>query len=341
METMRPGPQLLIERASDDVRIALEKSDTNALELVSWCLERLAKDSSEPDQVRLVLSGDFVASVRDRFEDTPGASQYTIMRGSGIVGGKTIACRDGHIDVLLHAGFFMALDEGADSMDTIQLIRRTVAHEAQHVVMHQRESSFQEPPIRSLKAANLESAALAIIEEYRAELGVELELREGDARWDPLQILDDLSAGLGIAVAEYQFHLEVERLIFDVGASALVAWKSLAYQVAEERIMLGEHRSNVRATQDKRWAKLIGPHWDEFIDLLGSLGAGTAKTAPAELTSAASALAQLLDEWLLTLGFRWTDTPNGSSHFAIEQWYFEEPDFLAALEHMSGQSPRS
>lgn len=341
METMRRGPQLLIERASDDVRIALKNSDTNASEIVSWCLERLAKDSPEPDQVRLVLSGDFVASVQDRFRDTPGASQYTIMRGSGVVGGKTIACRDGHIDVLLHAGFFMALDEGADSIDTVQLIRRTVAHEAQHVAIHQRELSFQEPTIRSFKAANLESAALAIIEEYRAELGVELELRRGDARWDPLQILDDLSAGLGVAVAEYQFHLEVERLIFEVGASALIAWKSLAYQVAEERIMLGKHRSNVQATHDMRWAKLIGPHWDEFIDLLGAIEAGTAKTPPAELTSAASALAQLLDEWLLTLGFRWIDTPNGSSHFAIEQWYFEEPDFLAALEHMGGRSPRS
>ncbi|NDL56225.1 hypothetical protein [Phytoactinopolyspora mesophila] len=62
----------------------------------------------------------------------------------------------------------------------------------------------------------------------------------------------------------------------------------------------------------------LAPNWAEFTALLKAVPACDQRVPRTELDQAASDLADAMERWLLTLGFEFTDTPEGSSFFIID-----------------------
>lgn len=91
----------------------------------------------DADRVRLVITGDFVQSVRDRTLSEYYRENYDMERGTGMVGRKTMTLADGSVDVLLHASGFQAPGSEDDRTERENLTRRTTVHEANHVAMEQ------------------------------------------------------------------------------------------------------------------------------------------------------------------------------------------------------------
>ena len=81
----RPG--LTLEAVAPEL-IGVDVTSGRVPPLMRWCLSALKEIAPDPGRVRMVVTGDFVASVRDRLEGL--GHLYDLTRGSGFVGGKTI-----------------------------------------------------------------------------------------------------------------------------------------------------------------------------------------------------------------------------------------------------------
>lgn len=110
--------------------------------------------------------------------------------------------------------------------DAALLFLYTAVHELNHAAMYQRNESRWDGNRTSWKDANLRSAAVAVIDEYRAELGALEVVPEEDSGWALDDIAETLNSRLQENVLDYQDHLDVNRFVFDVGSTFLAAWKA-------------------------------------------------------------------------------------------------------------------
>lgn len=295
--------------------------------LMLWCVAALSELAPDPARVRLVVTGDFVGSVNARMSGGGAESSFDLARGSGFVGGKTIPMPDGTIDVLLHAAWFVELDDVAAREDDGQMVKRTLAHEAQHVAMAQNDQGYELPGDLSWRMVNLRAGAESVIDEYRAELGVGPLQREGDARWDGVDVLTALRSDLARVVSDYQEHLVVDRLVHDVGTVSLVGWRTLAYMVAAGRVLPDTEQVPAVTLADPLWQRMAAGRWDAFVRALEMNASGTIRMERAQIDDAVACLAEVLGDWLLDLGFRWTD-----SQFLIVDWDLLDPAFIQETE---------
>lgn len=288
------------------------------------CLGLLGEISVDPDRVRLVVTGDFVASVQQRLADGRGPA-FGVERGSGMVAAKTMPTSDGFIDVLVPWWFFNVDHEPEQRAESAALVVRTVVHEAHHVAMRQNHQGYEHTDEQTSRETNLRSAADSVIDEYRAESGVAETLVEDYSPWSPAEVLDALGREVGEAVASYQGHLDVGRLVFETGTACLIAWRALAYIAAVD--IEDPNRSPVTADvrEDPLWKRLAEDYWEEFRAVLQTVPPGREIMTQAEIAMAVETLAVLLGKWLDGLGFIWTD-----NEFRIQPWYFEDEYYLAA-----------
>ena len=321
------------------VGLVLEWADLEALhvdveagtvpELMGWCVAALTELAPDPSHVTLVVTGDFVASVHSRLG--PDRRQaYDLERGSGFVGGKTMLRPDGGLDVLLHAWWFGEVEEEFRER-TAQLVKRTLVHEAQHVAMAQQEREHTIADGTGRIMTNLLSGADSVLGEYRAELGVGPTLRDGELVWDALLVLEALRSDLARVVNDYQEHLDVGRLVLDVGTVGLVGWRGLAYMAAAGRVM-GNGQIPAEVTADPLWVRMAARHWDAFAEALAAAEPGTVRMGRDDLDAVVADLAGVLGEWLVDLGFEWTDYPGGNSLFKVVEWDLLDPAFIRAEE---------
>lgn len=323
------------------VSIVWENVDTSALGmgtdnpqptyLMNVCRAVLASHALQPDEVVFVITGDFVESVKARLPEGSYRDAYDENRGAGIVGGKTMRVGD-EIHVVFHAWLFLDADAtesaGWDAEVVSQLresadararqLRRIVVHEAQHVAIEQAGEAEVNLDGLSWQRQNLLSVSHQIIEEYRAELAVPVDLREQHEVEFPVEGLAALREDLRrIATVEYQKHLDVDRLAHEVTQQSLHAWKSLAYVAAARRVyeipVGGQVPARVSGTEE--WRLMADPHWVRFEEMLSRVPAGVVRIPPGELTGVTDELADLLVDWLRTLGFLWSET-----QFLIESW---------------------
>lgn len=325
-------PSLSLESVDPSaIGIVVRDGGATVPELLGWCLQRLGQVVPDPSRTTLVVTGDFVASVQDRRnDDAPEA--YDLERGSGFVGGKTIAMPNDDVHVLLHALYFVQTDDLEQNAGVAQLVRRTLVHEAQHVAMMQNDQGYRRPSNATFRWLNLTSAAQAVVEEYRAELGVDPDLRAGDMNWDPSAVLSAWSKGLGGDVARYQAHLDVARLAYDVGTTSLVAWRSLGYVAAWARLLPDNDLLTDAVAGDPLWVRMAARRWGKFIEALADVRPGTETMPREELDAVVAELAEVLGAWLGDVGFVWHE-----ERFQIERWYFNDPDFLTAFAQLQQQ----
>ncbi len=298
-------------------QIGFASGTTDVPALVQDCAELLVKSGVDPDRTRLVLTGDFVRSVQDRGEPESAYHQdYDLQRNTGIVAGKTIPRPDSTVDVLLHAAMFAPelIEDEAD----VRSIFHTLLHEAQHVAIEQHgeaSGNFENEP---WARRNLLVAAAQTIDEYRAEAPAST--MAGPTGWAGSDIPASLRAWLEklqATVEDYQDHLDVQKLSYEVMQETHNAWKLLAYVVAEE-VGAGQQLAPSVLDSDL-WVLMVEPHWTEFSQTLREVPLGNERTPRPTLDRHAEALSDIFDRWLRAIGFKFEDNAQGST-FHIVNW---------------------
>lgn len=315
----------------DTAVLGMSRDDPQPTSLMNVCRAVLAAYALEPDDVIFVIAGDFVESVKARLPAGPYRDTYDETRGAGTVGGKTMTVGD-QIHVVFHAWLFLDPDaveaEGWDEEAVSLLrksadararqVRRTIVHEARHVAIAQAGEANLTLDGVSWQRQNFVSVAQQVIEEYRAELAVPMELREQYEVELPVDSLTALREDLRrIAMVEYQQHLDVGRLAYDVTQQSHHAWKALAYVAAARRVFNVPLADPVppRVASAEDWLLMADPHWAAFEDLLSHIPDGSVRISSGQLDDVTNEVADLLVDWLRTLGFVWSET-----HFLIESW---------------------
>lgn len=310
-----PVPALQLEWIDDPVKCGIKNSAGEVPEIILLCLRIASEILPQPDMVSLVLTGDFVRSVRHRLN----GADYSLDRGSGFVGGKTMRNDDGSIDILLHAALAQLAVSPVENPDATLLFLHTVAHELNHAAMYQRNESQWDGDRASWKDANLRSSAVVVIDEYRAERGALELVQEEDSGWNLDDIATSLSEDLQAAVLEYQGHRDVNRLVFDVGSKFLVAWRPLSF-VAAFTHSRPDAADPIPAATSTEWQNVVEHSWERFKKILAPLPSGQTRADRAIIDTATQQLVELFDQWLRNVGFEW-DEPQ----FRIS------PEYLNAL----------
>ncbi|MFE4950154.1 hypothetical protein ACFQ9V_08585 [Leifsonia sp. NPDC056665] len=100
----------------------------------------------DPDTWRLTISGDVVASV-NAIEQRDAANSYTLERGAGQVGARTINSEDGTYDIIIGAWSLMPPFEVSSSDELISCMHAIGAHlaihESGHAILHQRREDSE------------------------------------------------------------------------------------------------------------------------------------------------------------------------------------------------------
>src|SRR4051794_543851 len=91
---------------TDLTSLGMDPDNPQATELISACAAVLFSNALDPSRCRLVITGDFIRSTRQRLPEGPYRDNFHLNRSTGLVAGKTITLPDGTIDVLLHDFLF-------------------------------------------------------------------------------------------------------------------------------------------------------------------------------------------------------------------------------------------
>jgi len=291
---------------------------------LAWCWSHLERSVPDPARVQLVVTGYMAGSVRRWSPEEGAAGTHTVEHGAGLSAGKTIRLPEGGAVVLLHAYYFRN-DLDPDSTEANRLIaRRVLVHEAQHVVMHQNRQVHQPGPGASFRDLNLVGGAAAIIEEYRAEISVGAEFRRGEPRWEANTIMADLQANLDAAVATYQGHRSLNRLVFEVTSSVLIGWRGLAYAAARESV-LPENGGAGDVSAISLGTRGFDESWRAFAEVRRRVEPAGVVMPRHELEAVAADFAEIIRGSMVDLGFRWDDDA-----FAVAPWFVESATYGAA-----------
>lgn len=288
------------------------------------CAAIIADAALDADHAVLIVTGDFVRSVRDRFP-IEIRHHYNSERGEGEVGAKVMAVRN-EIHVIVPDYYFEPNpDPSFDYELRNRLVTRMLRHEAGHVTMEQ-AGEASGPTIDRGGAARRRFLHIAdeVISEYRAELDVALEYRTAIDGFKPEEIASWLRNTLTqITIVSHQAHLDAERLAYEVSAAMQIAAKQLAPNAAD-RALRGIAPSDAfeAATEaDTDWQTMIKPVWASFAGALDGIPPASARVSQSDLERVTARLADVLNGWLLRLNFVWDDA---GQYFRITSFALSE-----------------
>ncbi|MFL6161287.1 MAG: hypothetical protein ACJ74U_03580 [Jatrophihabitantaceae bacterium] len=264
----------------------------------------------DPEGVDLVATGDFVQSVRDRFDNQAEAAAYTTDRGAGIVAARTMPnTATGRVAVIIPAGFMLLQDEGG-----AELRRRTVTHELAHVAIYQAgEASTgcrQRLAGGTIAQADFVAIAGIAVEEFRAELAVH------EAGWDDED--NDISADVEAAHSAWRSAAEMVCASDFCGALATafqalnVLCQRLAYVTASLVHQTG--RDELRAHRDESYVEV-------FMRALLDVPSGNERIDRGQIDVAIAHIAEAVRGFLLEVGFDYRDTPGPGAWFGFTGAY--------------------
>ena len=303
-------------RAGAAVEVRFEYSAAGSLlgrhegSCLAECVEIVTRAALEPDRTALVVTGDFVRSVRDRFP-IGVRHLYTSERGDGEVGAKVMKV-DEEIHVLVPEYYFEPQTDPSFDYDLRNRhVTRLMRHEAGHVTMEQ-AGEASGPTIDRDGAARRRLLHIAdeVISEYRAELDVSLDYRTAIDGFRPGEVASWLRSTLAyITTVSYQEHLEPERLAYDVAGALQIAAKQLAPNAAARRLraVSPQDKLDAATASDPDWRAMVGPIWTGFAGALVAVPPASERLSRRDLDAATAHLADVLHEWLLRLNFDWDD----------------------------------
>lgn len=270
-----------------------------AEELRQWLFglgELLAQLVDDPADVTLIIPNDFVTALRLREPGEP----YDLERGSRKVVGRTMFPNRG-IDVILEADRIRAPDEyGLPIVLQHQMdqIRRTLFHEAQHVIMHQRGSGFDAYGVGATTDETYRKIieiAANVCDEHRAEWQVVKLTGEPGPRTIVTEALEELASQDSPARAASN---RANKVGNDEDASLTVCrhfWVSLGYWAVQLRTAdtsIADVPADIAALP--LWQRYVGDTWPLLKDGLLSLPVENLTTSPDTLNAAARRVAGAL-----------------------------------------------
>ena len=108
----------------------------------------------------------------------------------------------------------------------------------------------------------------------------------------------------------------MSRLSYDILQETHTVWKLLAYLVAELDATDSDIEQSV--VESDLWKRMVEPHWGDFIGLLHRVPDGETRVDRSELDALTAELADVLHDWLVTLGFEFADTPEGNAFWIVD-----------------------
>lgn len=338
----QPRCKVILEDWHPDVEAAIWSDPSpDALRIgIDALAELLTSLVDRPDDVTLVLPVDVPKAVMRRDPSVHDA----VEQGSGRVGGRTMLRKDGHVEVIVDANSLINADSsgfkptaaGLPSVkpDGLQMLRRIVAHEAQHAIMelqgsglvaYRHQSTWQGAP-------NLQFAvARKMCDEHRAEWNaVQVVGAAAPTAGDVLDVVCPMGQELAAAVDRFERSnrepIDIKRLKDDVYAAGIPLWTWVAYWAAEYRE--GNEISEVpgEIARLKVWQRYVGPTWQTMARALSQLPVALA-ASPDALHQAARRVAVAVGESLEYIGFHHQDSVTLNELFRIAR-----QDFPSARE---------
>jgi hypothetical protein len=292
--------------------------------------ELLAQLVDDPAGVTLIIPTDLAEAIRRRETD----AAYTLERGSGLVSGRTMPALDGGTDVIINAEPLLAYDHQNLPILNRQhfpLVRHTLIHEAQHAVMRQRGSGFDEYALGAGDVGTIRqfahNAAL-LCDEHRAEWqAVQRGKPKAPKLSDVTAVLESLGRQLATANNTYQADPgradAVGKLAHAVFSACNHFWRSLGYWAAWQRTddaNIADMPAEITALP--LWQRYAGNVWDLLQESLRALPVEDLTTSPEILSAAGLLVAGTLRSSLETIGFRYEDSAEGGTGFYISRWDF-------------------
>jgi hypothetical protein len=333
----QPRCKVILEDWHPDVEAAIWSDPSpDALRTgIDALAELLTSLVDHPNDVTLVLPVDVAKAVMRRDPSVRDA----VERGSGTVGGRTMLRKDGHVEVIVDANSLINADSsgfkptaaGLPSVkpDGLQMLRRTVAHEAQHAMMelqgsglvaYRHQSTWQGAP-------NLQfAAARKMCDEHRAEWNaVQVVGAAAPTAGDVLDVVCQMGQELAAAVDRFERStrepIDIKRLKDDVYAACIPLWTWIACWAAAYRE--GNEISEVpdEIARLKVWQRYVGPTWQTMATALSQLPVALA-ASPDALHQAARRVAVAVGESLEYIGFRHQDSATLNELFHIARQDF-------------------
>lgn len=293
--------------------------------------ELLAEIVDDPSEVTLVIPVDLSEAVRSREPDVP----YSAERGSGIVGARVMSRPFGGVDVIVRGDPIGMLDGPNlpvlnSDPEAIRIVRRSVIHEAQHVIMAQRKSGFDEYDVSSIEglfSREMVRCAAKLCDEHRAEWhAIARTQPEPPAVSDVAHVLQALGREIAAANFAYQAAPGATEAVYILAVAVLTAcshfWTSLGYWLAQHRT--GDNHIGVIPADIEGmplWQRYGGEVWALLQNSLVTLPVEDLTTAPGTLTFASVKVAASLTASLNQIGFRFEETAAGPA------FYINRPDF--------------
>lgn len=287
--------------------------DDELAERVGHAAAIIADRVPDPDKIDLVVTGDFVASVRARAATAQEASEYSTERGSGLAIAKTIP--NGDRSFIIVPG--PALSGAENVFD--ELGRHAISHEATHAALAQHGEATNDIRLR-LAPSEAEGYYLAsagvIAEEYRVEASL---AAEGSA--PPSTYVSGIGDALDAARAAFldaitlrYFGEPMDRPFRTAAAASHTLGIVLGYLAAELTSDDGSVPTEPPTiiAQTSLWGRLVGPGWPPIATVLSRLPPASERTSQDTLDQIVLDLAAALKIWIRHIGFAWRDTSTGA-----------------------------
>lgn len=258
--------------------------------LVSGLLQQLP----DPDVWRLTISGDVVATV-NAIEQRDEGNAYTLDRGAGQVGARTINAHDGTYDIVIGAWSLMpafdasSVEELVEYMHSIGL--HLVIHEAGHVVLHQRgedSEAFQELAGGTETELVCRKHLAAHIDDFR------IEKMTNRAAPSPLSQVD----GLGDTLAHMRSELTKANVLrFTDGENATFLSSTAVNDLVRVMTYLAAELSTTAQPGEVKKPSPLPDHWNIYVEDVWDVWVLTLnKLKPADEPMAVEEIADILTE---------------------------------------------
>lgn len=286
--------------------------------LLSECADEVARVLPRPEQVSIVITGDFGRSVGERLDDPVYAAHYAPERITGLAVAKAIPGQHGETVLVVDGRALLAGAFYGDEFD----VRRLFAHEGRHILVSQHDEETSDIRLRAAEAGPVALDLLAIAGIASGEYRVELALcREG--RWPDkgyIETIPDVLAGfresLRGAVRLKYWGEPIDRTYRTAVSTFSQIVTQLAY-VAAEAEALGTEQTLQHAFADQNWQRLVGPHWASFWKALRQFPSADERCQRDVLDRHVAGLSLVLNAWLNHIGFSYYDLDEGGAYFDV------------------------
>ncbi len=281
------------------------------------CLYDIVEQS---DGIRITITSDFVAAVREKVNDPDYAAAYEQDRTFGFVFAKTISQDDGSVDLVVDA---RVLSPNAKPGEPERMFK----HEAHHIAIAQRGESLNDIRERhgfytGTARGTYASMAGIACEEFRVESVLCREDNVPGKRhlvaFDTL--VQRFDEHVRMASCQYEQNHDVKAVSHAVG-KAFHGLATFTGYVAAELNATADGRGVV--LQSELEATVLGDPWRAVVNELNQLSPAHSPTPRETLDEQALAVANLLDEWLEHIGFAWEDLNGDELYFHVlkpTQW---------------------